>query len=186
MVVFVLAAIDQIVLLHWSEQRLVSLLFVVVSAHATIGGSPVEASVHRSSSLAAAANEERMEKGGKRENEEGRRGEESDVSSYSYWRWRTKMGGCLIGDSGHRRDEEKEKRVGCGGCREKKNEEFRFGSFGLRISESTWRVAKRSHFTFCSSVLSPEEEDQVGKKKRAVGASPSSSAKQYHTAQWPR
>ncbi|KAH0765225.1 hypothetical protein KY285_001096 [Solanum tuberosum] len=129
MVVVVLVAIDQSVLLHWLEQRLVSLLFVVVSARATAGGSPVGASVHRCSSLVAASGEKMMEKGDRRE-EEGQRGEESDVSSYSRRRWRTKMGGCLVGDGGQRRDEEEEKRVGCGGSREKKNEEFRFGSFG--------------------------------------------------------
>ncbi|WMV40931.1 hypothetical protein MTR67_034316 [Solanum verrucosum] len=49
------------------------LLFVVVSARATAGGSPIEASVHRSSSLATAAGEERMEKGDRREEEEERR-----------------------------------------------------------------------------------------------------------------
>ncbi|WMV33643.1 hypothetical protein MTR67_027028 [Solanum verrucosum] len=40
------------------------------------------------------------------------------------------MGGCLTGDGEQRRDEEEEKRVGCGGSRGKKNEEFRFGCFG--------------------------------------------------------
>ncbi|WMV32385.1 hypothetical protein MTR67_025770 [Solanum verrucosum] len=33
---------------------------------------------------------------------------------------------------------------------------------GLRIAESTWRVAEGSHLAFCSSVLSPEGKDQVG------------------------
>uniref|UniRef100_M1DS92 Uncharacterized protein n=1 Tax=Solanum tuberosum TaxID=4113 RepID=M1DS92_SOLTU len=41
-----------------------------------------------------------------------------------------------------------------------KNEE----NDGLRIAESTWRVAEESHFAFCSSVLSPEGKDQVGGK----------------------
>uniref|UniRef100_M1DUY6 Uncharacterized protein n=1 Tax=Solanum tuberosum TaxID=4113 RepID=M1DUY6_SOLTU len=36
---------------------------------------------------------------------------------------------------------------------------------GLRIAESTWRVAKGSYFTFCSSVLNPEGKDQVGGKR---------------------
>uniref|UniRef100_M1DB42 Polyprotein protein n=1 Tax=Solanum tuberosum TaxID=4113 RepID=M1DB42_SOLTU len=39
----------------------------------------------------------------------------------------------------------------------KKNEE----NEGLRIAESTWRVAEKSYFAFCSSVLSPEGKDQV-------------------------
>uniref|UniRef100_M1DKQ6 Uncharacterized protein n=1 Tax=Solanum tuberosum TaxID=4113 RepID=M1DKQ6_SOLTU len=40
----------------------------------------------------------------------------------------------------------------------KKNKE----NEGLRIAESTWRVAEGSHFAFCSSVLIPEGKDQVG------------------------
>ncbi|KAG5585139.1 hypothetical protein H5410_045573 [Solanum commersonii] len=36
---------------------------------------------------------------------------------------------------------------------------------GPRIAESTWRVAEGSYFTFCSSVLSPKEKDQVGEKR---------------------
>ncbi|WMV45545.1 hypothetical protein MTR67_038930 [Solanum verrucosum] len=36
---------------------------------------------------------------------------------------------------------------------------------GLRITESTSRVAEGSHFTFCSSMLSPEGKDQVGGKR---------------------
>ncbi|WMV46434.1 hypothetical protein MTR67_039819 [Solanum verrucosum] len=43
--------------------------------------------------------------------------------------------------------------------KERKNE-------GLRIVESTWPVAEGSHFAFCSSVLSPEEKDQVGGNKK--------------------
>uniref|UniRef100_M1DGM4 Uncharacterized protein n=1 Tax=Solanum tuberosum TaxID=4113 RepID=M1DGM4_SOLTU len=42
-----------------------------------------------------------------------------------------------------------------------KNEE----NEGLRIVESTWRVAEGSHFGFCSSVLSSEGKDQVGGKR---------------------
>ncbi|KAH0730150.1 hypothetical protein KY289_001338 [Solanum tuberosum] len=67
MVVVVLVAIDQSVLLHWLEQRLVSLLFVVVSARATAGGSPVGGSVHWCSSLVAASGEKMREKGDRRE-----------------------------------------------------------------------------------------------------------------------
>uniref|UniRef100_M1DSP8 Uncharacterized protein n=1 Tax=Solanum tuberosum TaxID=4113 RepID=M1DSP8_SOLTU len=37
-------------------------------------------------------------------------------------------------------------------------------SAGLRTTESTWRVAEGSYFTFCSSVLSPEGKDQIGGK----------------------
>ncbi|KAG5576506.1 hypothetical protein H5410_056640 [Solanum commersonii] len=37
--------------------------------------------------------------------------------------------------------------------------------FGLRIAESTWRVAEGSYFAFCSSVLSLEGIDQVGEKR---------------------
>uniref|UniRef100_M0ZYM2 Uncharacterized protein n=1 Tax=Solanum tuberosum TaxID=4113 RepID=M0ZYM2_SOLTU len=36
---------------------------------------------------------------------------------------------------------------------------------GLRIAESTWRVAEGSYFAFCSSVLTPEGKDQVGGKR---------------------
>uniref|UniRef100_M1DSF5 Uncharacterized protein n=1 Tax=Solanum tuberosum TaxID=4113 RepID=M1DSF5_SOLTU len=36
---------------------------------------------------------------------------------------------------------------------------------GLRITESNWRVAEGSYFTFCFSVLSPEGKDQVGGKR---------------------
>ncbi|WMV24516.1 hypothetical protein MTR67_017901 [Solanum verrucosum] len=36
----------------------------------------------------------------------------------------------------------------------------------LRLTESTWRVAEGSYFTFCSSVLSPEGKDQVGRKRK--------------------
>ncbi|KAG5599366.1 hypothetical protein H5410_030736 [Solanum commersonii] len=43
-----------------------------------------------------------------------------------------------------------------------KNEE----NEGLRIAESTWRVAEGYHFAFCSSVLSTEGKDQVGGKKK--------------------
>ncbi|KAH0685958.1 hypothetical protein KY284_016511 [Solanum tuberosum] len=73
---------------------------------------------------------EGTKKGDGRDEEKGRRGEESDVFSYSRRRWQRVMGGCLTGDGEQRRDEEEEKRVGCGGSREKKNEEFRFGFFG--------------------------------------------------------
>uniref|UniRef100_M1DJ77 Uncharacterized protein n=1 Tax=Solanum tuberosum TaxID=4113 RepID=M1DJ77_SOLTU len=46
-----------------------------------------------------------------------------------------------------------------------KNEE----NEGMRIAESTWQVAERSHFAFCSSVLSPEGKDQVrGKREQSV------------------
>ncbi|WMV08755.1 hypothetical protein MTR67_002140, partial [Solanum verrucosum] len=38
---------------------------------------------------------------------------------------------------------------------------------GLRIAESIWRVAERTHFAFCSSVLSLEGKDQVGGKKNS-------------------
>ena len=44
------------------------------------------------------------------------------------------------------------------GWKERRNE-------GLRIAESTWRVAEESYFAFCSSVLSPEGKDQVGDEK---------------------
>uniref|UniRef100_M1DGF9 Uncharacterized protein n=1 Tax=Solanum tuberosum TaxID=4113 RepID=M1DGF9_SOLTU len=41
--------------------------------------------------------------------------------------------------------------------------------FGLRITESTWRVAEGSYFTFCCSVLSLEGKDQVsGKTKQSA------------------
>jgi len=104
-----------------------------------LGGSPVGAAVHRRSnageerksiSLVAAAGIEGTVKGNEREEEEGRGGEESDVSSCSHRRWWTEMGGCLAGDGRQRRDEEEQKRVGCGGSREKKNVKFWFGSFG--------------------------------------------------------
>ncbi|KAG5571377.1 hypothetical protein H5410_061143 [Solanum commersonii] len=40
---------------------------------------------------------------------------------------------------------------------------------GLRIAESTWRVAEGSYFAFCSSVLSPEGKDQVdGDREQSV------------------
>jgi len=39
---------------------------------------------------------------------------------------------------------------------------------GLRIAESTWRVAKGSYFSFCSSVLRPEEKDQGGRKREKL------------------
>uniref|UniRef100_M1DVY4 Uncharacterized protein n=1 Tax=Solanum tuberosum TaxID=4113 RepID=M1DVY4_SOLTU len=39
---------------------------------------------------------------------------------------------------------------------------------GLRIVESTWRVAGRSYFAFFSGVLSPEEKDQVGGKREQL------------------
>uniref|UniRef100_M1DTP6 Uncharacterized protein n=1 Tax=Solanum tuberosum TaxID=4113 RepID=M1DTP6_SOLTU len=35
----------------------------------------------------------------------------------------------------------------------------------MRITESTLRVSEGSYFAFCSSVLSPEGKDQVGRKK---------------------
>ncbi|KAG5599832.1 hypothetical protein H5410_031202 [Solanum commersonii] len=35
----------------------------------------------------------------------------------------------------------------------------------MRITESTWRVTKGSHFAFCSSVLSLEGKYQVGGKR---------------------
>ncbi|KAG5595089.1 hypothetical protein H5410_036321 [Solanum commersonii] len=47
-----------------------------------------------------------------------------------------------------------------GHCRKKERKERR--NEGMRITESTWRVAERSYFAFCSSVLSPEGKDQVG------------------------
>ncbi|WMV49556.1 hypothetical protein MTR67_042941 [Solanum verrucosum] len=37
---------------------------------------------------------------------------------------------------------------------------------GLRIIEFTWQVAKGSYFTFCSSLLSAEGKDQVGRKMK--------------------
>ncbi|KAG5577417.1 hypothetical protein H5410_057551 [Solanum commersonii] len=45
-----------------------------------------------------------------------------------------------------------------------KNEE----NEGLRIAESTWQVAEKSHFAFCSNVLSPEGKDQVGGKRDTI------------------
>lgn len=54
-------------------------------------------------------------------------------STFTYFNFRvvtTSMSGFIAEDGRQRRDEEEEKRVGCGGSREKKNEELRFGPFG--------------------------------------------------------